>query len=209
MSESLALIPRRHGSNGRPALIGWLAALATVMIWAVWAVATRHAVTHDLPPAAIGLLRFGVPACCWRRSVWRRPAAVSRQGPGASERRSGSSAPARRSSSSSRSGCSYAPAAEIGPLLPGTMPLFVALIGWLVLRRAARACVGCSASRSSCSASSASAGYGLLFVGNGAWRGHLLLLCRRLPLGDLHPCLSAQRINRRFRRRRSSGCGRC
>ena len=69
----------------------------------------------------------------------------------------------------------FAPAAEIGPLLPGTMPLFVALIGWLVFgERLAGVrvlgfaliligvvCIG---------------GYGLLLAGNGAWRGHLLLL---------------------------------
>ena len=29
-------------SPARPALIGWLAVLATVTIWAVWAVATRR-----------------------------------------------------------------------------------------------------------------------------------------------------------------------
>lgn len=72
-------------------------------------------------------------------------------------------------------GMQFAPAAEIGPLLPGTMPLFVALIGWLVFgERLGRVrvlgfvliligvvCIG---------------GYGLLFAGNGAWRGHLLLL---------------------------------
>jgi drug/metabolite transporter (DMT)-like permease len=46
----------------RSTLVGWLAALATVTIWGAWAVATRHAVTHDLPPAAVGVLRFGVPA---------------------------------------------------------------------------------------------------------------------------------------------------
>src|SRR3712207_6541940 len=55
----------------RPVLGGWLAALATVTIWALWAVATRHAVTHDLPPAAIGLLRFGVPALLLAPMAWR------------------------------------------------------------------------------------------------------------------------------------------
>jgi drug/metabolite transporter (DMT)-like permease len=72
-------------------------------------------------------------------------------------------------------GMQFAPAAESGPLLPGTMPLFVALIGWLVFgERLERVrvigfvlilvgilCIG---------------GYGLLFAGNGAWRGHVLLL---------------------------------
>jgi len=57
--SDLAFSPAQ--APARPALIGWLAVLATVTIWAVWAVATRHAVTHDLPPSAVGLLRFGVP----------------------------------------------------------------------------------------------------------------------------------------------------
>src|SRR3712207_9499081 len=61
--------------SARSALIGWIAALATVTIWALWAVGTRHAVTHDLPPAAIGLLRFGgraplsFPSAAWAAPV--------------------------------------------------------------------------------------------------------------------------------------------
>ncbi|NBJ12944.1 DMT family transporter [Microvirga arsenatis] len=139
MSDIARALPH---SSTRPALPGWLAALATVTIWAAWAVGTRHAVTHELPPAALGLLRFGIPALLLAPIAW---------------------------------GMQFAPAAEIGPLLPGTMPLFVALIGWLVfgerlaglrvfgfaLILAGVACIG---------------GHGLLFSGNGAWRGHLLLL---------------------------------
>lgn len=156
----------------RPALIGWLAVLATVTIWAVWAVATRHAVTHDLPPSAIGLLRFGVPALlllpfAWRSGLFPKglelPKALGLLGSGAPF------------FLIVALGMQFAPAAEIGPLLPGTMPLFVALIGWLVFgEKLGRlrmlgfaliligvACIG---------------GYGLFMTGSGAWRGHLLLL---------------------------------
>lgn len=159
-------------AQSRPVLIGWLAALATVTIWAVWAVATRHAVTHDLPPAAVGMLRFGVPALLLlpiSRRIGLFPKGLGLlKGVGLL----GSGAPFFLIVAL---GMQFAPAAEIGPLLPGTMPLFVALIGWLVFgERLGRirvagfvliligsACIG---------------GYGVLFAGHGAWRGHLLLL---------------------------------
>jgi drug/metabolite transporter (DMT)-like permease len=156
----------------RPALTGWLAAFATVTIWAVWAVATRHAVTHDLPPAAIGLLRFGVPALLLLPISWRIGLFPKGLGFWKGLGLLGSGAPFFLVVAL---GMQFAPAAEIGPLLPGTMPLFVALVGWLVFgerlgrfRLAGFAliligvlCIG---------------GYGLLYAGNGAWRGHLLLL---------------------------------
>lgn len=156
----------------RPALLGWVAAFATVTIWAVWAVATRHGVTHDLPPAAIGLLRFGVPALLLL-PISRR-IGLFPKGLGFLKGLAllGSGAPFFLIVAL---GMQFAPAAEIGPLLPGTMPLFVALIGWMIfgerlgsIRSAGFAliligvlCIG---------------GYGLLFTGNGAWRGHVLLL---------------------------------
>ncbi|MEE1613086.1 DMT family transporter [Microvirga sp. CF3016] len=169
MSDLACPAPR---ARRRPALIGWLAALATVTIWAVWAVATRHAVTHDLPPAALGLVRFGVPALLlipisWRIGLFPKGLGIVK-GLGLL----GSGAPFFLVVAL---GMQFAPAAEIGPLLPGTMPLFVALIGWLAfgerlgrIRVAGFAliligvlCIG---------------GHGLLYAGNGAWRGHLLLL---------------------------------
>jgi drug/metabolite transporter (DMT)-like permease len=158
--------------QARPALLGWIAALATVTIWALWAVGTRHAVTHDLPPAAIGLVRFGVPALVllpfsWRAGLFPKGLSLAK-GLGLL----GSGAPFFLIVAL---GMQFAPAAEIGPLLPGTMPLFVALIGWLVFGErltgvrivgfamilAGIVCIG---------------GYGVLFAADGAWRGHCLLL---------------------------------
>jgi drug/metabolite transporter (DMT)-like permease len=154
------------------ALLGWLAALGTVTIWALWAVATRHAVTHDLPPATVGLLRFGVPALVLAPVAWR--IGVFPKGLGLLKGLSllGSGAPFFLIVAL---GMQFAPAAEIGPLLPGTMPLFVALIGWLAFgERLGRVrilgfaliLIGIAGI----------GGYGVLFAGNGAWRGHLLLL---------------------------------
>jgi drug/metabolite transporter (DMT)-like permease len=156
----------------RRALVGWLAALATVTIWAFWIVGTRHAVTHDLSPAAVGLLRFAVPALVLAPVVWRTGLYPRGLSPLKGLGLLGSGAPFFLVVAL---GMQFAPAAEIGPLLPGAMPLFVALIGWLVfrekpgrLRLAGFAlillgvvCIG---------------GHGLFLMQNGAWRGHLLLL---------------------------------
>jgi drug/metabolite transporter (DMT)-like permease len=129
-------------------------------------------VTNDLPPAAVGLLRFGVPALLLAPISWRTglfpqgltiPKALGLFGSGAPF------------FLIVALGMQFAPASEIGPLLPGTMPLFVALIGWLifgerlacirilgfVLVLAGVVCIG---------------GSGLLLAGSGTWRGHLLLL---------------------------------
>jgi drug/metabolite transporter (DMT)-like permease len=170
MSDMVAASTR---TAARSAFAGWLAALATVMIWGVWAVATRHAVTHDLPPAAVGLLRFGVPALVLIPFSWRTGLFPKDLGPLKALALLGSGAPFFLIVAL---GMQFAPAAEIGPLLPGTMPLFVALIGWLAfgerpggvrligfaLILIGVVCIG---------------GYGLLLTGSGAWRGHLLLLC--------------------------------
>ncbi|WP_166802542.1 DMT family transporter [Microvirga pakistanensis] len=169
MSETSRSAPQ---SAVRPIIVGWLAGFATVSIWAFWIVGTRHAVMHHLPPAAVGLLRFGVPALVLAPVAWHIglvPKGLTwMKGLGLF----GSGAPFFLVVAL---GMGFAPAAEIGPLLPGTMPLFVALIGWLVFRErleririvgfllilAGVVCIG---------------GSGLLLSGTGAWRGHLLLL---------------------------------
>ncbi|KFG69638.1 DMT family transporter [Microvirga sp. BSC39] len=156
----------------RPALLGWIAALATVTIWALWAVGTRHAVTHDLPPAAIGLVRFGVPALVllpfsWRAGLFPKGLSLAK-GLGLL----GSGAPFFLIVAA---GMQFAPAAEIGPLLPGTMPLFVALIGWVVFgdRLTGVRVLGFALVLAGIVGIG---GYGVLFAADGAWRGHLLLL---------------------------------
>ncbi|HZH52537.1 MAG TPA: DMT family transporter [Microvirga sp.] len=171
MSHSAHAMPNMVRRD-RGVLLGWLAALATVTIWAVWMVATRHAVTHDLPPAAVGLLRFAVPALMLAPFVWRTGLFPKGLHPLAGLCLLGSGAPFFIVVAF---GMQFAPAAEIGPLLPGTMPLFVALIGWLVFgERLGRIRL---------------VGFGLILIGvgviggrgllepaEGAWRGHLLLL---------------------------------
>ncbi|MCB5176985.1 DMT family transporter [Microvirga lenta] len=173
MSESASVhaVPGRAGRD-RSSLPGWLAAFATVTIWAVWMVGTRHAVTNDLPPVVVGLLRFAVPALVLAPIVWRTGLFPKGLPPLVGLALLGSGAPFFLVVAL---GMQFAPAAEIGPLLPGTMPLFVALIGWLVFgERLGRLRI---------------VGFGLILVGvaliggrglldpaGGAWRGHLLLL---------------------------------
>lgn len=155
-------------------LIGIGCALLAISIWGAWIVSTRHAVHGHLPPATVGWLRFIVPATvlapAWLRiGFWPRresfwPFLACFLGAGgifflvvANAMR-------------------FVPAADVGPLLPGTMPLIVALISvfflkeWLGIPRAigfgfiALGVVTLG-------------GRGVLFPEDGAWRGHLLLLC--------------------------------
>lgn len=115
----------------RKLLIGTAAALGAVTIWAAWIVGTRHAVTHALDPLAMGFLRFAVPALVfapvwWRIGLWPRslpfPSTFGLMGSGAPFFVIVAFA------------MRHASAAEIGPLLPGAMPLLVALLSWLLFR---------------------------------------------------------------------------
>jgi drug/metabolite transporter (DMT)-like permease len=116
-------------SIGRPAdrtrTIGVLAAFGAVLIWSAWVVGTRHAVTHALDPLALGFLRFAVPAVVFAPVWWRsglRPRGVSRT---TMLGLMGAGAPFFITVALAMH---HATAAEIGPLLPGTMPLFVAVL---------------------------------------------------------------------------------
>ncbi|MBB3772406.1 drug/metabolite transporter (DMT)-like permease [Angulomicrobium tetraedrale] len=154
-------------------LVGIGAALLAVAIWGGWIVSTRHAVHGHLPPVTVGWLRFIVPATmlapAWLRiGVWPRrglvPFLFCFFGSGALFFLVVGNA------------MRFVPAADVGPLLPGTMPLVVAVISVVVLRERlglARAlgfaCIALGVL--------ALGGRGVMFPQDGAWRGHLLLLC--------------------------------
>ena len=115
----------------RNVLIGSAAALATVLIWAGWVVATRHA-AQTLPIGAVGLLRYGVPVLALA-PIWLRTGLLPR---GVSPwllfvMVAGSGAPFFVLVAN---GMRFAPAAEVGPLLPGAMPLFVAVMSYVLDR---------------------------------------------------------------------------
>ena len=125
MSDAVANAALRAEAPSRSARIGAAAEIGTVLIWAGWIVATRHAVKESLDPAAIALLRFAVPSLAfapvwWRMGLWPKamtwPFALALLGSGAPF--TFIVATAMRN----------APSAEVGPLLPAAMPLIVALL---------------------------------------------------------------------------------
>ncbi|MBS7540186.1 DMT family transporter [Ancylobacter lacus] len=156
----------------RNRLIGYAGALLAVTIWGGWIVSTRHAVHGHLPPATLGWLRFVVSAVVlapfWLKvGLWPKrnlvPFLACFFGAGGLFFLVVGNA------------MRFVPAADVGPLLPGTMPLIVALISvfWFRerlgrLRIAGFACIALGVLTLS--------GRGLLHFSDGAWRGHLLLL---------------------------------
>ena len=115
--------------SGRSAL-GALSALSVVLIWASWLVSTRHSVGAGLGPLDLSLLRYGIPALVlapvwWRTGLFPKGA----MGPLALMVL-GSGAPFFQIVAF---GMRHTPASAAGVLLPGLMPLAVALIGIVFL----------------------------------------------------------------------------
>lgn len=134
------------GSATRDQAVGYAAGAVAVTIWAAWIVWTRGAVTGvatgpvaavNLSAIDIGLLRFGVPALLlaplWLRfglrdsvkppqTTW--PVLIAMLGWGA---------PFVLLISA---GMAHSPSSHVGALVPGTMPLWAALFGWLLFREA-------------------------------------------------------------------------
>jgi drug/metabolite transporter (DMT)-like permease len=150
------------------AAIGVAAALGAVAIWACWIVATRHAVGRSLEPAAVGLLRFAVPALVFAPVWWRTglkpkdlswPMMAALLGFGAPFFLAAGYA------------MQLAPAPDVAPLLSGAMPLIVALAAMWFGEKFSLA---------------RKLGPGLIIIGilaiagfgafGDAWRGHLMLL---------------------------------
>ena len=156
----------------RDTLIGSAAAIFAVTIWAAWIVGTRHAVTGTLPPEAVGLLRMAVPALLFM-PVWLRVGVAPRGIRGLIALCVlGAGAPFFVIVAT---GMKFAPAADIGPLLPGTMPLFAALLAVLVDREriGPARLIGYALIVAGIVAI---AGRGTFDFTSGAWRGHGLVL---------------------------------
>lgn len=160
--------PSRRGT-----IIGFAAAIGACVIGAGWQVATRLGTTTTLAPVDLALLRYCIPAVLLAPIWWRVrpvPAQVSWKillamllgaGPAFGLL--------------VMAGSQFAPVAHMGALLPGTMPLFVALLAAIVLGEAI------SGLRR--------LGFAFILVGilaiglkallirdDGAWRGDLLFL---------------------------------
>ncbi|WP_119304232.1 DMT family transporter [Dongia deserti] len=164
---------RMTGISSKPMLVGSLAALSSVLIWSGWIVFTRHGVTTDVPPVTLGLLRYSIPTVimlplllrsggAYRRAGWAKCAIMI----------CGSGAPFFLICSL---GMTFAPAAHVGIMLPGVMPMFVALFSVLLFgeRFGGARLVGYGLVLAGVLALG---GAGLLEAGAGDWRGHALLL---------------------------------
>lgn len=154
-------------------LAGALLAVTTVTIWGVWIVGTRFAVTTTLEPHDTALLRFLFPAVALA-PFWLRMGLVPRGVPLRilAPMILGAGLPFYLTAAH---GFALAPAAHASALLPSSMSLFTALIGWLVFReQIARARI---------------AGFTLIVAGalgigglamiadaEHAWRGYLLFM---------------------------------
>jgi drug/metabolite transporter (DMT)-like permease len=159
----------------RPGPLAWLVLAVTILIWGGYLVVARAAAREALGPVEIGLLRF-VPAAAlfapvWlrmglkpRHVRWRDAAIVGIMGGFCFV-------------SLLALGVSFAPAADAGVFAPSMLPFFVAVLSFLLLGERFT--------------SLRLAGFGLILFGalavggwealarsaEGAWRGHILLLC--------------------------------
>jgi drug/metabolite transporter (DMT)-like permease len=123
-SEARELAPQglKKAAALRP-WVGVLAALATVTIWASWLVATRQG-TRQIDLNTILLLRFLIPAVIFMPVLWRIglvPKGVPKVP--LIMMVVGSGLPGFLLAAVA---LRFAPAAEVAPLMPGTLPLWVA-----------------------------------------------------------------------------------
>jgi drug/metabolite transporter (DMT)-like permease len=176
MSDRISL--PRYGSvaatpSRRDIVIGVAAMLLAVLVWGSWIVITRFGVTGSLSPFDAAFLRFSIPTVILLPVLLRDGLALRRIGVlRMALIVAGAGAPAFLISTT---GMRFAPAAHAGALLPGTMPLFVAVLVALVERERispprilgfALIVVGVIAI----------GGYSLFTSAEGEWRGHLLFM---------------------------------
>lgn len=156
----------------RNLVLAWLALVVTVTIWAGFLIATRAAAASSLGPIEVGLMRFGPAALLFSPVIlrhgllpggatWRQAAVFAGFGGiGFVLCLAG--------------GLAYAPVADSGVFTPAMLPIYVALLSFVLLReRFGRIQI---------------LGFGLILAGAlavggwqavagaapGAWRGHLL-----------------------------------
>ncbi|MGY6635309.1 MAG: DMT family transporter [Alkalilacustris sp.] len=111
--------------------------VAAVSIWAGWMAVTRIGVTTSLDAWDIAALRFGLAGLILLPVVWRLGWALDRLGwPRLVLLVSGAGAPYALVAAQ---GLRFAPAADAGALIPGVMPLFVAVLAAVFLAERFRA----------------------------------------------------------------------
>jgi drug/metabolite transporter (DMT)-like permease len=156
--------------------VGVLAALAAALIGAGWQVASRLGATTTLAPVDLALLRYVVPALALS-PVWLRRGLVPEGVPRTTVALMvlGAGFPF---GLAGMTGASFAPAAHMGALLPGSMPLFVALLSALVLgeRFGAMRAAGFALLVAGIACVAVPAALAAGAGGDTAWIGHLLFL---------------------------------
>lgn len=119
-------------TSHRRVAIGFLAALATVASWTIWIVSTRATVSHAEPlaPALLAFIRFGTAAVLLSPYWWRLRGMPRGKNPWLLIGLMFAGIPYL---GAVLSGLQYAPATEAGPLLTGTLPLFVGALSAVLL----------------------------------------------------------------------------
>jgi len=111
---------------------GALFGFSAVLVWASWIAVTRLGVKTSLTVYDLTFWRFLTAGLVLAPVVWRKGLALDRLGwGGLGVLVAGAGAPYVLIAAS---GLRYAPAAQAGALLPGSMPLFVALLAVLLLK---------------------------------------------------------------------------
>ncbi|WP_035716008.1 DMT family transporter [Azorhizobium doebereinerae] len=163
---------------GRSLRLGLIGAVLTVLIWTTWIVSTRFAMQgrQPLAPALLAFIRFGT-ATIILAPAWWRFRLIPRKAPPLALL--GLMAAGLPYQFLVLWGLHYAPAGEAGPLLAGTLPLFIALLSAVALgeRITAPRVAGVALITVGVIAIT---GRGLFDMGAGTWRGHLAILAGSL-----------------------------
>lgn len=163
----------RNTAERRNLILGVVSGLLVVLCWAGWVVATRFAVTTELRPVDLAFLRYLVPAVVLlpvllRRGFGPRQIGVART----AILVGGAGLPFLLVAST---GMKFAPASDVGTVMVGTMPVFVAVFSAVISHERFErirvlgfllVLLGIAGI----------AAHGLFDFHSGAWRGHLLFL---------------------------------
>jgi drug/metabolite transporter (DMT)-like permease len=112
-------------------LIGYLSLMLTVAIWGAWIVFTRETVTHFLSPATVAFLRVTPAAIILSPWIWRAGIFASGKIGPLILCVIGAGAPFVFLAAY---GTRYATSADFAALVPGTLPLIVALISTMIFK---------------------------------------------------------------------------
>ena len=163
----------RSADSRRNVVLGVASGLVVVVCWAGWVIATRFAVTTHLRPVDVAFLRYVVASALLAPVLWREGLGIRRIGAWRTlVLVCGAGLPFLLIAST---GMRFAPASDVGAVMIGTMPVFVAVFSALIsgerfdrMRVAGFVAVVAGVI--------GIAAHGLFDLGSGAWRGHILFL---------------------------------